>query len=208
MSDHGAERRPRPEYGEYASPEEQRAAIKQPAEWQLEPEQTDASPQEPEQGAYRPGIGQPPAPQFRAYHEQRPIAGAPARRVNPWDRLATLVLLGFGLYNVISMIANAVGDGALVRRSAATLSASDEQLLNGFPNWIWVATAVAYSVVWLIALSASLRAMRSGRIAFWIPLLAGIIATMLVLALMVIAVGENPGLLNNVPTPGGTGNPS
>ena len=216
MSDHdgGDGRRTRPQYGEYATPEEQRAAIKQPAEWQLEDEQTDeqtdAAQQPPTPGAYQPGSGHAPAPHFPEHHDPHayPYQRAQQQRVNPWDRLATIILLGLGLLNVIDMISNAASGGELMRQSAETLGGSEEQLLDSVPDWLWVASAVAYSIVWLVALVASLRAMRAGRISFWIPLVAGIVAGLLVIALLVIAVGENPALLNDVPTPGGTGTPT
>jgi hypothetical protein len=228
MSDeHDANERPRPQYGEYASPEEQRAAIKQPAEWQLEAQQTDAAPPQPTPGAYQPGNGDRSGSQYPDYHraeppyqqhlyeqhryqhpyEQRP-AGRPAPRANLGDRIATFFLLAYGLYSVIDMIANAVQGGAIVQQSAQVVDPADGQFIASFPDWVWTAAAVVYAVVWLIALLTSLRAMRAGRIAFWIPLVAAIVAGLVVLAVMVIAMGENPALLNDVPTPGGTGSPS
>jgi hypothetical protein len=220
--DHTGDARPRPEYGEYASPEEQRAAIKQPAEWQLEAEQAaqaeqaDAAPQQPVPGQYRPGAGPAPGAPFQGYGPQHPYqqpsapapGPAPAQRAGLGDRLVTFFLLAYGLYNVIDMIANATQGGALVRDSAQALDPADGHLLGSLPTWVWTAAAIAYSVVWLIALSSSMRAMRAGRIAFWIPLVAGIVAGLLVVALIVIAMGANPELLNDVPTPGGTGSPT
>lgn len=234
MSDeHDANKRPRPQYGEYASPEEQRAAIKQPAEWQLEAEQTDAAPPQPAPGAYQPGDGRGPGSQFQGPgaqhpyqphpyqqhpspqhppqhhpHDQRPGMPPAPPRVNLGDRVATAFLLAYGLYSVISMIMNAVQGGALVQQSAQTIDPADGQFIAGFPAWVWTVAAVIYALVWLIALVTSLRAIRAGRFAFWIPLVAAVVAGLVVLAVMVIAMGENPALLNDVPTPGGTGTPT
>ncbi|GAA4158683.1 hypothetical protein GCM10022286_11940 [Gryllotalpicola daejeonensis] len=217
MSDHDAPRPPRPAYGEYATPEEQRAAIKQPAEWQLEgfeaaKAEPDASAPPPVPGAYhpggvqhQPGPGAPPP-----YHWPREESRPPQQpaRVGFGDRLVTFLLLGFGFYNVLSMVFNAIDGGAAMRQSADLLGGDEGQLMTSLPSWVWVAAAVAYAVVWLIALFASLRAIRAGRVAFWIPLVAGIVATLLAVALIVIALGENPELMHLFPTPGETGSPT
>lgn len=217
MSDNrDSDSRPRPQYGEYASPEEQRAAIKQPAEWQLEAEETDeptdAAPQQPTPNDYRAGQGPAAGQHFNDYgghypppYPQHP---APAPRANLGDRLVTFLLIAYGLYNVIDMIANATQGGALVQQSAQLLDPADGQLLAGLPTWVWGVGAAVYAIVWLVSLVSSLRAMRAGRIAFWIPLLAGVVAGLLLLALIFVAMGGNPALLNNVPTPGATGSPT
>jgi len=222
--------RPRPQFGEYATPEEQRDAIKEPAPWQIEAAADAQAPapveqQPPAPGGYHPylppqhpqhpGAQHPhPAQQYAQQHpgpqpgQQQPYPGRRPAQSSPLDRLLTFGLLGFGLYNVISMVANAVLGGSLMRQSAERIGGDEEQLIAHFPDWTWVAIAVAYSVVWLVALFASLRALRGGRIAFWIPLVAGILASLIAVALGVIALGENPELLNELPTPGSGGSPT
>lgn len=206
-------RRARPQYGEYATPEEQRAAIKQPAEWQLEDEPTDAAPQPPVPGAYQPGTGRAPGSRDHDFRnpyaaDQRSAPRPPRARSGVGDRFATFLLLAYGLYNVIDMIANAAQGGALMEQSARLLDPSESQMFAELPNWVWGVGAAVYAVVWLISLVASLRALRAGRIAFWIPLLAGAVAGLLLLALVFVGLGGNPTVFNNVPTPGSTGTPT
>jgi len=89
-----ADPRPRPQYGEYATPEEQRARIAQP-------DATDAlqAGVHPETG--RSGSG----PRVSAAHAPqspaRPSAAAPATGWRLADRVVTIGLLVYGLFNVI-----------------------------------------------------------------------------------------------------------
>lgn len=216
MSGNDPHGRPRPQYGEYATPEEQRAAIKQPAEWQLEATAGathDATPvQAAPPAAQHPGEQQrrdePPHPVDPGLHwpqEESRQPQAPARpRPSFGDRFLTYVLLGFGLYNVVDMIQNAISGGALMRESSSSLGASEAQMVQAMPNWLWTAIAISYVVVWLGTLVAALSAIRAGRRSFWIPVTGAVVAVVLVIALMAIAVGQNPDMLNNLPTPTGS----
>jgi hypothetical protein len=218
MSDSGSEHRPRPQYGEYATPEEQRAAIKEPAEWQLEASETDAgpaqpSPQQPAPGAYRPGAPQhpqappPQAPFHWPQEESRPPQQPSAVRPGFGDRLVTFVLLGFGLSNVFGVVSDAFNGGQAMRASMAVMGGSYEKLANALPAWLWQGQAIIYGVVWLVTLIVSVSAMRAGRRSWWIPLVGAVVAGILFFAIFVIALGENPELLNILPSPspGGTG---
>jgi hypothetical protein len=215
-------RRGRPQYGEYATPEEQRAAIKQPADWQLEGLDTDASAEQPVPGAYHPGAphgsgaaapppaqqpGPPPAPYRWPQEESRP----PQQVSRPGfgDRLVTFVLLGFGLSNVWTTVADAFDGGARTRESLAVMGSEAAHIVDALPNWLWQGQAIIYGVVWLITLVVSISAMRAGRRSWWIPLVGAFVAFILFAAIFIIAVGENPELMQLVPsptsTPGATG---
>lgn len=215
MSDSGSERRPRPQYGEYATPEEQRAAIKEPAEWQLEASETDAAPQQPAPGAYRPGGPQhpqappPQAPLHWPQDESRPPQ-QPAVRPGFIDRLVTFVLLGFGLSNVFGVVSDAFNGGQVMRESMAVMGGSYEKLADALPAWLWQGQAIIYGVVWLVTLVVSISAMRRGRRSWWIPVVGAVVAGILFFAIFVIALGEHPELLNIVPSPspGGNGSPT
>jgi hypothetical protein len=223
MSESDPQRRPRPAYGEYATPEEQRAAIKQPADWQLEglaagTDSTQAAPQQPLPGAYRPGgpqhpgqrpQGPPPQgnlhwPQEESRPPQQPV------RANFGDRFVTFVLLGFGLSNVIGVVADAFNGGRAMRESMAVMGGSYEHLADALPAWLWQGQAIIYAVVWLVTLIVSLSSMRAGRRSWWVPVVGAFVAFILFFAIFVIALGENPDLLNILPSPspGQTGTPS
>lgn len=198
MSDSDSQRRPRPQYGEYASPEEQRAAIKQPAEWQLEEQHAQPSPVQPPhppQSAPPPGV-----PLHWPQEESRPPQ-QPAARAGFGDRLVTFVLLGFGLSNVFGVVTDAFNGGQVMRESFAVMGPGYEQFANTLPSWLWQGQAIIYGVVWLVTLVVSLSAMRAGRRSWWIPLLGAFVAGILFFAIFVIAIGQNPELLNILPSP-------
>jgi len=213
MSDSESRGRGRPQYGEYATPEEQRAAIKQPADWQLEgletqqagpdqPAPRQTPPQEPVPGEYRPGgpqHGGPPP----AYHWPREESRPPQQLARPGfgDRLVTFVLLGFGLSNVFSVVTDAFNDGRVMRESMAVMGGNYEQLADALPMWLWQGQAIIYAAVWLITLVVSITTMRSGRRAWWIPLVGALVAFILFAAIFVIALGENPELMQIIPSP-------
>lgn len=208
MSDSDSHPRSRPEYGEYATPEEQRAAIKQPAEWQLEepPVQPSSAPPVPRQqtpGAY--GPGQPPAqgprPPINWPREESRQPQPTRSRPGFGDRLVTFVLLGFGLSNVFGVVSDAFNGGQVMRESMAVMGSSYEQLANALPAWLWQGQAIIYGVVWLVTLFVSISAMRAGRRSWWIPFLGAIVAGILFFAIFVIALGQNPELLNILPSP-------
>ncbi|WP_022881358.1 DUF6264 family protein [Gryllotalpicola ginsengisoli] len=203
--------RPRPQYGEYATPEEQRAAIKKPSPEQLGAMQygevTDAAPQAPgtthpphPPAPYQPGA-YPPPPQQSPYHPyqpyQRPYPESRPQGPGVGDRIATLLLLGFGLYTVLDMVEVAVAGGPPTEDMATSGSA---ELAAALPGWVWTGAAVVYVVVWFVGLFASIGAIRAHRRAFWVPLVAGLVAVVLLLALMTIAIGQDPSILQHVPT--------
>jgi len=214
MSDADSGRRPRPQYGEYASPEEQRAAIKQPAEWQLQALETDAAPEQPAPqapqppiGGYQPGPPQTFQPSQRPWPEDESRPPQQAMRAGFGDRLVTFVLLGFGLSNVLSVVVDAFEGGRVMRQTLADMGDSYGRLADALPAWLWQGQAVIYAVVWLITLFISLSSMRAGRRSWWIPVVGAVVAGILFFAVFVIALGQHPELLNLVPTetPGVTG---
>lgn len=145
--------RPRPQYGEYASPEEQRARIRQPdASWAID---TGQAP------------GSVPAPSPRSPAAPAPRAAAAA---HPVDRLVTWVLLGVGL---VSVVINVPGYFALDQQLAAlfTTLGIDEPIADPSGLRLWGAVAAVVLLVGY-ALTAwwAWAWLRRGRRAFWIPL--------------------------------------
>lgn len=170
MSD--AESRPRPQYGEYATPEEQRARIQRP-------EVTEAL----ESGV---------APQ------PEPVAtpAPPAARGPLADRVATFVLLVYGLISAISTIVQLLDFPGYAERAAQIIGvdATYTALSAGF---VWGAVAaVVYGVGYLVTALLTWRRLRRGRVAFWVPLV-GFVATTLVAGVCItIALMADPAFLS------------
>ncbi|GAA1958478.1 DUF6264 family protein [Microbacterium deminutum] len=175
MTDQSPDTPPRPQYGEYATPEEQRARIRQPA----------------------PSAG--PAPTPAAAGSPSPVTTNPfappaktAGRVDaqphphPVDRIVTFALLAYGLINVVSSIP-ALVDYAAYTDTIFRLLGVDAKLSDPAAGKPWgFAAAAVLAVGWLITAVVSLWNIRRGRVTWWIPVVGGIVFTFLVGTLMLI----------------------
>ena len=161
------EPRPRPQYGEYATPEEQRSRIRQPDPVLLPPV-------EPVPVAPRPG----------------PVAG-PARPPLRSDRLVTLILLGMGAVNVLFSAPSFFDLSGAFTRTMATMGIPGEFTNTGAAQLWGAIAAVSLVVGYLVTAFAAWRRLRAGRISWWIPLV-GAIATyaVVVVCLMVPLTGD------------------
>ncbi|MCJ1706939.1 DUF6264 family protein [Microbacterium sp. VKM Ac-2923] len=157
-----AEARPRPQFGEYATPEEQRARIRRP-------EVTEA---------LEAGV----APQTEQIEQPAPAAvpsaGARAKALRGplWDRILTGGLLAYGLVSTVSTIVQLL-DFPRYAESAADILGVDTTYTNLQAGYVWgAAAALVYGIGWLLTAVLTWRRLTRGRVAFWIPLV-GFIAT-------------------------------
>ncbi|MDW4571209.1 DUF6264 family protein [Microbacterium sp. M3] len=169
--------RPRPQYGEYATPEEQRARIQQPAPWQLEtagPVMTDL----PDPA---------PAPGHVA-----PVPPEPRRR--PVDRIVTIALLAYGLINVVTSVPAFLDYSAYADMMLGMLGV-DAELSDpaGARGWA-IAAALVLVIGWAITAALSVWSLRRGRLTWWIPLTAGIVVTFVAGALMAAPLLGDPAI--------------
>ena len=154
------EGRPRPQYGEYATPEEQRARIQRP-------EVTEAL-----------DAGVAPQPERPA---PAPVdAARPGALRGPlWDRIITGGLLAYGLVSTVSTIVQLL-DFPRYAESAANVLGVDATYTNLQGGYVWgAAAALVYGIGWLLTALLTWRRLKRGKIAFWIPI-AGFVATALV----------------------------
>jgi hypothetical protein len=148
----------RPQYGEYATPEEQRRLAGLPP--------LDAAPEAPASTA----VAAPPA-------EPAETPATPARR--PWDRAVTIALLAYGVINVFMTSMSYLDLSTLMNDSMKILGIEGE-----FSNFdqarVWgTVAAVVLIVGWVITAWLSMRRLRTGKITWWLPLV-GAAVTMLV----------------------------
>ena len=148
-------RRQAPQYGEYATPEEV-AELRGPDAPPLIPLET--APPPPPSG--RPLPGPPP----------------PGQRRGPvWDGIATFGLLGLGTVDVLRNIAGFVDLRATLTTQLGALGYADVEVPGSVGPWGYV--LIVLNVVLLVAAFVlSMRLLRRGRIAFWVPLVAGVVA--------------------------------
>lgn len=150
MTDH------RPQYGEYATPEEQRRLAGLPPVDAVPV--TDAAPA--------------PAP--------APEAPAPVRAAaRPWDRILTIALLAYGVINVF-MSAMTYLDLATPMNESMRILGIEGEFTNFEQAKVWGTVAAVVLVVgWVVTAWLSIRRLRTGKLTWWVPLV-GAAATILV----------------------------
>lgn len=169
--------RPAPQYGEYATPEEQRAAIREPT----------ASLAYDRAASEAPAPVAPPQPLTRPMHATT-RAAQPTRRA---DRVITLILLAYGLVTVISAVAQLwhFADFAQTWMRVAGIAGEFTNIAQGD---LWGRIGAALLVLgWVATAAVSLRMLSRGRISWWIPLVGAIVTyTALTACLMVPLFGD------------------
>lgn len=155
MSDQKPDSPPRPQYGEYATPEEQRARIRQPDVT----ESLAAGRMAPEAASPRSGPSAVPA-----------TTEPPVRR---FDRIITFALLAYGLVTVVSSIPAFADYGAYTDFVFEFLGI-DAQLADPAAGRPWgIAAALVLAFGWLVTAAVSWWSVRRGRITWWIPVVGG-----------------------------------
>ncbi len=171
--------RPRPQYGEYATPEEQRARIAQPdAALLYEP---------------APVLDTAPAPDpapVRPAGDAVPAAAPPRSRTI--DRIVTFALLAYGLVNVVASFP-ALTDYSDYAETMFGLLGVDATLSDPAAGRPWgIASAIVLAVGWFLTAAVSWVSVRRGRISWWIPLVGGIVFTFASAMLILVPIMNDP----------------
>lgn len=142
----------RPQYGELATPEEQRRLAGLP-----------------------PVEEQPPAPAAAASPE--PVAQS--RKPRRWDRIITIALLVCGVFNVF-MTGMSYLDLPGVMNESMRILGIEGEFTNFDQARVWGTIAAIVLVAgWVITALISVRRLRASKLAWWVPLV-GAVVTMLV----------------------------
>lgn len=176
----GSEQRPRPQYGEYATPEEQRARIQQPdTTWLLE-------------------TGQDPDAAHSAPAPGPPRAAAPSRTSRFADRVATITLLVYGFVQVVTGVPSMIDYETYVS-TVLDLLGVDAQLADPAAGRVWgVAAACVLAIGWLVTAYVSWRSLKKRRVTWWIPLVAGIVFTAVAGTLLMVPLAADPIVWNAI----------
>jgi hypothetical protein len=172
---HSAESvRPRPQYGEYATPEEQ-----------LRRSGRNAVPAV----VHAPVIAEAPAP---AATEKT----AQARPAHPVDRVAALALLAYGLWNVITSVLAFLDPSSLMTTMMQMLGIS-----GSFSNYeqarTWgMVAAILLIVGWTATAALTLLRLRRGKLAWWVPLVGGAVFVTLSTLCMLIPFYADPAVIS------------
>lgn len=189
--------RPRPQYGEYATPEEQRARIRQPdASSALEAGQTPDGAEQASLGVHgaatgghapHSGYAVPPHPGGYA-----PAQAAPSGARRTGDRIATFALLGYGLFNVVTTL-SALLDFPRLAGTYFSLMGIPGSFTNVESGMLWSRIALVLLVAGYAAtVLVSLRRLRAGKLTWWIPLSAGVVVQLIVGVLLAVPLINDP----------------
>lgn len=172
------DQRPRPEYGEYATPEEQAEAIGTVPE-----AMQDITPQ---------AIVDVPA--------ATPAAALPVQR--RWDLVLTIVLVAVGTYVTFSSLSVYADLGGFMQEVYATYGYTGTLADPSLASAVGIALNIVQPVLLVLAVVLAARSLRAGRVTFWIPLAAGVLAFVIWFVLVVVIFVSDPGLMNYLQTMG------
>ncbi|SDQ06000.1 DUF6264 family protein [Microbacterium sp. cf332] len=184
--------RPRPQYGEYATPEEQRARIAALGGSAPHPDVADpalvAHPVAPSP-THEPSRGPLPSP--------RPTTAA-ARPTRLADRVITVALLAYGLVTVLGAIPQLV-DFAGFAQTWMDMAGIDASLADPAGGRAWgIAAAVVYGLGWLLTAVFSWWSLSLRRLSWWIPLVGAIVTFIIVSMLLAAPLLSDPGVLDGL----------
>lgn len=174
----------RAQYGEYATAEEQNRA-----KGASQPSAAHAVPQL-EQPA--PAAEPTPAPA-----EAGTLSSSPAERAHPVDRVVTLVLLALGLFTVLISLpgyltmAEAMQD---VYDQLGIGSYADPELAST----LGVTAILIMAALWVAGAVFAIIALRRNRRAWWIPVLAGVLAFITLMTIVTIALMADPAFMEYI----------
>ncbi|MGO3031866.1 MAG: DUF6264 family protein [Microbacterium gubbeenense] len=163
---------PRPQYGAYASPAEQRARSGQP-----DPDVDPAL------------IPRDVPPEWDAA-PTRQASGSPATTGRLVDRVVTIALLAFGLYSIITGIGLYTDPDALLGALRLDADLSDPGLIRG----LGMASIIVMLIGWLATTWLVWRRGAAGKSMWWIALIAGVVFTFLGAMLVAVPLAMEPGV--------------
>lgn len=170
----------RPQYGELASPEEQRRAAGLPPVLEAPP--------------------QAPAPASASEAAATTAGRRPALSV---DRVVTGALLGYGLINVI-VTAFSYLDLTRVMNESMKILGIDGEFTNYEQGRLWGSIAAIVLVVgWSVTAWASIRRLRRRRITWWLPLVGAVVTMLIASMCLAVPMFGDPAFMSYVGNMGG-----
>lgn len=177
-----SDERPHPQYGEYASPEQQAKAMGLKHVPPITP-------------VLAPGVSG-PAAQLppRPYNLSGSVATAP---VTPrrWDLTVSAILLGYGLFTVVSGFFQYADLGSLINRVYEAQGVTGAFSSNRLAGVLAIVINVSDVVLFLATTLITVRVLRRGKVAFYIPLIGGAIAGIVVMICVLTLIVGDPSFM-------------
>ncbi|MDX2375797.1 DUF6264 family protein [Microbacterium sp. LRZ72] len=186
MNDAADRPRPAPQFGEYATPEQQRERIQQPdASWAID---SGNAPDDAERTA--------PAAAVAADERREPAGRVISPRTRMVDRVLTIGLLVYGLFTVLTTIP-ALTDYGTYSETLLEMLGVDAEVADPAAGQPWaIAAALVLGLGWLITAAASWGWLRRGHMSFWIPLVGGVLFTAISSVLLIVPLMNDPDVWN------------
>jgi hypothetical protein len=163
----------RPQYGELATPEEQRRAAGLPPLDEVV-------------------IGPPAASLPPAAQAGRPTGGSSTKRSHPLDRFATIAMLAYGLINIVVTGLSYLDLPSVMNQTMKILGIEGE-FTNFAQGKTWgMIAAIVLVVGWSITAALSIRRLRRGRITWWLPIVGAIITMGVVSVCIAVPMMSDP----------------
>ncbi|WP_125098960.1 DUF6264 family protein [Leucobacter chromiireducens] len=151
-------------------------------------------------GAQQPGEQQPGNPQaYRAAAPQPgPVYGMPGPdRPRTGDRVITIILLVFGAFGALSVARSFFGLETQISLMG-TLIGIEEPRVASWVGTLGTVSALVVLLVWALNLLFSIQRMRARKLAFWVPLVAAVIAFVIVMVVPMVAMGGAPEIMQQI----------
>jgi hypothetical protein len=162
----------RPQYGELATPEEQRRAAGLPPLEEIVVEPLAAAPATSS------------APASSSARVEQPASDPSMKRSHPIDRFATIAMLAYGLINIVITGLSYLDLPSVMNETMKVLGIEGE-FTNFAQGKTWgTIAAVLLAVGWSVTAALSIRRLRRGRITWWIPI-TGAVVTMIVVSICI-----------------------
>jgi len=169
--------RPRPQYGEYATPEEQRARIQQPP-----PERERAHVALPH---VMPSSSHPPT---------APATTAAARPTRTADRIITIALLAYGLFTVVSA-APQLWDFTGFAQTWMQVAGIDATFTNTAQGDLWGRIAAFVFIGgWVLTALLSWASLAARRLTWWVPLVGAIVTFIIATVCLTVPLLGDPAI--------------
>ena len=174
MSDRTPEQRPRPRYGEYATPQEQAEIV--------------AKSMPPVSPLLVPSDHAESVPVPTGAIEADAASAAPRRR---WDLILSVALLLLGLWNVLGSFAQ-FSDVSSTIQQVFDMQGIGQYTPSPAAGAAGTVIIVANVALFAVATWLTVRRLMVGKLAFWIPLTAGVISFVVMMVAVFAVIASDP----------------
>ncbi|MEO6943308.1 MAG: DUF6264 family protein [Lacisediminihabitans sp.] len=184
--------RPRPQYGEYASPEDQAKAIGIPLVHVPKTVPAAAPVADPVHSVEK--------GKEKDAHSAVASNSTATRAKRSRDTVATVMLLGLGLAWILISIPGTSDLAGTLNRTYALQGYTGKYGPVALASILGLVINISSLVLWGITCAVSIALIRRHRRAFYVPLIGGALSGLVIIALTIVAMFNDPGLLAHLST--------